>query len=510
MPLQIRRGLEAERTQITPTNGLVEGELLYVTDQKKLYIGSGSVGEHQGVVITGYTNNDAKDAAAEIFADGEHTGITFTYDSGTKALNAVVDVSAISGPLVADALQGSVFADDSSLLVDAIDKRFFGNLTGDVKGSVFGDDSTTIVDAVNNTLNGNLTGNVVGDVTGNLTGDVTGNLTGNLTGNVVGDVSGSVFADNSTMLVDAVSGTISWSVISNVPVLIDVGSIDIQEFNGTVEAPSALSITDLIGTYKFSGYNGTQFQESVSIESIVNDVIIGGKIPSEMSIFTTSNTGTKTNSLIVRHNEIFFPDRLASPTFSWNGSRLLVGKLARNPDVTTGGQLSVVSTVHEIETVSFTQHHETPDASNVTFFRSRGTYESLSSVQFGDEIAELAFVAWDGTARRGAANISVTVSGAVSTGIVPTNVSIGVLNSTGSAINAAVFTSEGVTEVNSISSVLPLTPVKFNAIPQLPTYADVTAAAASVNNTPINGMMYYDTALGKIRAYASGSWVDLH
>jgi hypothetical protein len=474
MPLQIRRGLEAERTQITPTNGLVEGELLYVTDEKKLYIGSGSSGEHQGVVITGYNDLDAKDAAAAIFADGEHTGITFTYDSGTKALNAVVDVSAISGPLVADALQGSVFADDSSLLVDAIDKIFYGDLTG----SVFSDDSGILVDSIGKKF--------------------------------YGDLTGSVFADNSTMLVDAVSGTISWSVISNVPVLIDVGSIDIQEFNGTVEAPSALSITDLIGTYKFSGYNGTQFQESVSIESRVNDVIIGGKIPSEMSIFTTSNTGTKTNSLIVRHNEIFFPDRLASPTFSWNGSRLLVGKLARNPDVTTGGQLSVVSTVHEIETVSFTQHHETPDASNVTFFRSRGTYESLSSVQFGDEIAELAFVAWDGTARRGAANISVTVSGAVSTGIVPTNVSIGVLNSTGSSINAVVFTSEGVTEVNSISNVLPLTPVKFNAIPQLPTYADVTAAAASINNTPINGMMYYDTSLGKIRAYANGGWVDLH
>ena len=94
MPLQIRRGLEAERTQITPTNGLVEGELLYVTDEKKLYIGSGSSGEHQGVVITGYNDPDAKDAAAAIFADGEHTGISFVYDDETKAISAVVDVTA--------------------------------------------------------------------------------------------------------------------------------------------------------------------------------------------------------------------------------------------------------------------------------------------------------------------------------------------------------------------------------------------------------------------------------
>ena len=43
-----------------------------------------------------------------------------------------------------------------------------GDLVGDVKGSVFGDDSTPIVDATNNTLNGNLSGNVVGNVTGNI------------------------------------------------------------------------------------------------------------------------------------------------------------------------------------------------------------------------------------------------------------------------------------------------------------------------------------------------------
>jgi uncharacterized protein YcfJ len=240
MPLQIRRGLEAERTQITPTNGLVEGELLYVTDEKKLYIGSGSVGEHQGVVITGYNDLDAKDAAAAIFADGEHTGITFTYDSGTKALNAVVDVSAISGSLVADALQGSVFADDSTLLVDAIDKRFFGNLTGNVlgnlagnvignvigniTGSVFSTDESIglIVDTNNGVFNGTLSGGVISlsddtvlvdattnTFTGNLNGNVTGDVLGNLTGNVVGDVIGSIFADDSSIIVDAVNNIIN-------------------------------------------------------------------------------------------------------------------------------------------------------------------------------------------------------------------------------------------------------------------------------------------------------------
>jgi hypothetical protein len=62
-------------------------------------------------------------------------------------------------------ITGSVFADDSTIMVDTIDQTiyaaggFFGDLTGyhtgDVKGSVFGDDSTKIVDAVENEVNAN-------------------------------------------------------------------------------------------------------------------------------------------------------------------------------------------------------------------------------------------------------------------------------------------------------------------------------------------------------------------
>ena len=72
-------------------------------------------------------------------------------------------------------------------------------MSGDLTGSVFGDDSTLIVDAVSNKLHGNLTGNVTGDVTG------------------------SVFSDNSTLLIDAVNGAIS---VANADL---VGTVD----NGT-------------------------------------------------------------------------------------------------------------------------------------------------------------------------------------------------------------------------------------------------------------------------------------
>ena len=65
-------------------------------------------------------------------------------------------------------LTGSVFADDSSLVIDGQTGNLYGTLRGgligDVKGSVVGDDSTVVIDGVS--------GNVVGTVTGTTTGTI--------------------------------------------------------------------------------------------------------------------------------------------------------------------------------------------------------------------------------------------------------------------------------------------------------------------------------------------------
>ncbi len=75
-------------------------------------------------------------------------GITLTKDTTTDTLTITVNP-------VFD-LRGSVFADDSSIMVDAISRQFTGSLIGDVKGSIFGDDSSILVDAVSNYIYGNV------------------------------------------------------------------------------------------------------------------------------------------------------------------------------------------------------------------------------------------------------------------------------------------------------------------------------------------------------------------
>jgi hypothetical protein len=130
------------------------------------------------------------------------SAIDLTSVSGKVTLTSTgIDLDPGTGNVVllAGVLQGNVQGTVTGSLV--------GTHDGDVTGSVFADNSTLLVDAVNALIpaavvQGTFTGNVVGNVTGN----VTGNVAGNTSGFHDGDVSGSVFADDSTLLVDAVNG----------------------------------------------------------------------------------------------------------------------------------------------------------------------------------------------------------------------------------------------------------------------------------------------------------------
>ena len=83
-----------------------------------------------------------------------------------------------------------------------------GNQTTDVKGSVFGDDSTLLVDGVNNTIpKANIEDSANWD-----TAFAWGNHASAgyqpASASFIGDVEGSVFGDDSTLLVDGVNNSI--------------------------------------------------------------------------------------------------------------------------------------------------------------------------------------------------------------------------------------------------------------------------------------------------------------
>lgn len=145
MPLQIRRGSTAQRLTITP----LAGELIYDTTTGQLYVGDGTTAG--GATTTGISLEDARDAAAAIFTSGSHSGITFSWNDSLDRMDATVTVAA-TGPFDGD-LTGSVFADNSTLLVDGTNGSIVGPLA--VTGT-----SHTVTHAVSS-------GNVGLTVTGN-------------------------------------------------------------------------------------------------------------------------------------------------------------------------------------------------------------------------------------------------------------------------------------------------------------------------------------------------------
>jgi hypothetical protein len=117
------------------------------------------------------------------------SGISLAVNNISKSLtitnNGVTSLTVGAGLTVSSGA-GAVTLNLSSPIIN--------NFIGDLKGSVFADDSSVMIDAAGNRIfvgNG-LYGNVIGNTTGYHTGDVTG----------------SVFADNSTMLIDGTNGQI--------------------------------------------------------------------------------------------------------------------------------------------------------------------------------------------------------------------------------------------------------------------------------------------------------------
>lgn len=103
MPLQIRRGLEADRTDITPA----QGEPLYTTDTKNLYVGDGTT--PGGVLVTSNL-----DLVAQIVNDPDLNG--YPQPEGLSV-----------GPSVWWGVEAST-SSASEAYIDAIDKIKYGSV----------------------------------------------------------------------------------------------------------------------------------------------------------------------------------------------------------------------------------------------------------------------------------------------------------------------------------------------------------------------------------------------
>lgn len=179
MPLQIRRGTTAQRLSIVP----LPGEPIYDTDLNLIYVGDGVTAG--GTALTGISLEDAQDAMAQMLVNGQHQGVQFIYGVDqdlNNRIDATLDLAGYDGEISASGFRGSLFADDSGLIVDSSNKNISANnitattlsvdtlnltnfAVADFKGSVFSDNSTILVNSVDSSINldGTVKGNIIPD-----------------------------------------------------------------------------------------------------------------------------------------------------------------------------------------------------------------------------------------------------------------------------------------------------------------------------------------------------------
>ena len=367
MPLQIRRGTEAERLALTPSTGLVIGELLYNTTDKRLYIGTGDAGQHQGISVTGFTTEDAQDAVWASLNHGGHAGITFSYDDVGNIITASVNLSDYNGTLKASAFSGTLVADDSTILVDAVNGSF--NLVNTVNTNIIprvneaydiGSSAYRFKDLylkgtsifLGNATITNPSGSIVNLPAGSTIGGVEIGTAVSTDTAWIRDLQGSVFADDSTIMVDSVSNILSNGNVSieqqfiqstgGNPLSLYGGAsqtqvifptiaagttggaittaggtwktVDILAYKGDVRSPAGdMASGDVLGVLKIAGYNSSTAYDQ--------GALIGAQVD---PIGTVANNHTPTK-LFFANQGLTFGDPAVLMTFDSAG-QLAIGQ----------------------------------------------------------------------------------------------------------------------------------------------------------------------------------------
>lgn len=333
MALQVRRGTNAERLGITPA----EGELIYVTDTKQLYVGDGTTAGGT-TTIAGTIDSVLADSTPQLGGNLDLNSYDIT---GTGNINITGTITATGninlgddvGDIIAltGAINGNIVPDtDVAYNIGSPAKQWnnawFSQLqvenqlnVGRIQGDLIADDSTVVFNAATGALNAqSLSGVATVEVVGNLTG----NTFGVHTGPVIGDLKGSIAGDDSTILIDSTANSIVGPINSTreirvttdnannfalVTGLAQPGAIGpayiSRSSNGTVEAPTALvgattgdGMMDLQG----QGYDGASYVTSaiIRVATDLDSTVSTGVVPGRVMFITANSSGNLQNLLI--------------------------------------------------------------------------------------------------------------------------------------------------------------------------------------------------------------------
>lgn len=348
MPLQIRRGTRDDLDNLAQP--LAAGELVFVTDEQKLYIGTSQPLVYpQGIAVTGYTDEDAQDTVAKLFLGSltspsniRHSGIAFTYDDVADRLDAAVNLSTYSGNITFTEVGSDIIPTTNEAYDLGSNSKRFTNLYliegfylgyaqiqangtsinlpagSTVDGAriaafqegegarinIIGQDSTIIVNSENSTV----TGTFIGDLTGSVFGDGSSRIidgtnaslhTTNLSiaaNSIVSDNSrvdiGSPDTNNSLYLFAPANG----SFVNQYGLTDSIGEtqpwVNFNISNGTLTSPTALVADDVLSGMMLFGHDGSNYSRSVTIGAQVDAgaTVSTGIVPGKFIAVVQSST----------------------------------------------------------------------------------------------------------------------------------------------------------------------------------------------------------------------------
>ena len=480
MPLQIRRGTAAERTGLSIP--LAIGELLYVTDQGKLYIGDGtSIGSTdiagnpgqggKGLIITGFTTEEAQDATATLFSNGTHTNINFTYNDSSNSLSAAVDLSSYTGNITVNGtvdadFRGSVFADNSTLLVDAVNGTIpysvlsgaptlvsqftndagyltAGDLGGassfvtDIKGSVFADDSSIIVDAVSNIVSTSQlnTNRIEASGVGLSLLTPSGSL---ILGSTSQNSNSNLFI-NRTEFTGTLTAGITMSQGHSFSA--DIDALNFQRSRNSLSGPSTVLNSDSLGKMTFLGYNnnptvGTNGYFRSMIMNVTAEFINSSTVTSNLNILSANPSGTIVPRMRLSSDGrlLLGPNLITDP----NGERVGL-EIYQTLNAGTAASIG--------QPITIKQYFDGVDANNFTVQRYRGNRSVNNAVQTGDRLFDFSFQGCDGGGVNSVATssrIGLLASGTIGSGVVPGTISFDTANQSGTLLERVQIREDGI------------------------------------------------------------------
>jgi hypothetical protein len=314
MALQVRRGTNAERLGITPS----EGELIYTTDTKQIYVGDGTTAGGNAS-IAGTIDSLLADSTPQLGGtlDLNNNDITGTGNiniTGTISASGNINLGDGVGSdilVIGGSIQGNLVPDAGATYDLGANNMYWkeawisqlnvdSQITAQrIQADIIADDSTVVFNSA--------TGLIAAE---QVSGTFTGTTTGAHTGTMDGDLTGSVFGDDSTVLLDGINKTYSGNIIGN------------TEISAATASEVELDIISLENTSKINlrRQSATDLSGNTSVQY--------GTIS-----FGRSDTGgvTTTGLLFGREDSIYFGQSAAGAFGSaavymvWKGNKLGLG-----------------------------------------------------------------------------------------------------------------------------------------------------------------------------------------